>query len=127
MPNGHHGSDAEWERLESPLRQLDGVIEAFAKAHSLAVSKNARGWPNRSMRWGDPLSRLIQIYLEDEKQLTFALWVSAYEDRDGVRYWKKHTLRERMTAEVLLGELPRDLVEAFDRVSSWSKADLEKA
>jgi hypothetical protein len=60
MPNGHHGTDEEWKRLEAPLRDVDNAIDAFAKRHRIAIGRNYHNWPERSLRWGSDPERLIQ-------------------------------------------------------------------
>ena len=48
---GWHGTQEEWGRIERPLLELDPVIDDFAKRARLAVTKNLKDWPERSLRW----------------------------------------------------------------------------
>jgi len=41
MSNGHHGSKDEWERMETPLVELDPVIKAFAESHKMGSGATA--------------------------------------------------------------------------------------
>ena len=128
MPNGFEGSAEEWRRIEAPLRRLDWRLRLFGLSHLLPLSKNGRGgheWPERSFRWGRPLSRLIQIYLKDPNTLTHNLWICASEDRNGRRYWKQAMVREGVPIERIASELPGLLETALETVGNWTSADLE--
>jgi len=127
MPNGFEGSDTDWERLEAPLRSVDWRLQVFALRHMLPLSKNGRGgheWPERSFRWGTPVSRLIQLFLKDPNTLSHNLWICASEDRDGMRYWKEATLKEGVTIEQMAADLPSLLSDALKMVRRWTSADL---
>ena len=62
MANGFYGDKAEWERIEGPLRSLDATLQAFASRYNIKLTRNDRHWPDRSLEWGDPIRRLLQIY-----------------------------------------------------------------
>jgi hypothetical protein len=127
MPNGFHGSQESWDRIEGLLRPLDPVLEAFAGQHGMSLGRNYRSWPERSLRWGEAVSRLIQIYLEDEDPPTWKVWVCASEDRDSRRYWKREDLREKVRIEEISNDLATLLEEARRVVEQWSSQDLEFA
>jgi hypothetical protein len=127
MPNGFDGTHEEWLGLEAPLQSLDSALRAFGRRHGLALSRNGRGWPERSFRWESGLSRLIQVYLSDQVGGAYTLWVCASEDRAGVRYWKKRTLREGIGIQELATELPALLETALTMVRGWNAEDLEVA
>jgi hypothetical protein len=57
MPNGFHGSEEEWERIEAPLRTIDAGIAAFAERNGLIGSKNYHNWPERSLRCAEAPDR----------------------------------------------------------------------
>ena len=82
---GYWESQAAWRRVEAPLIEVDDVINRFASVHGLLVTRNVKEWPERSMRWGIGIERLIQLYLEDEAALTFNLWLCASQDRGSER------------------------------------------
>jgi hypothetical protein len=111
MPNGHHGTEEEWKRLEAPLREIDAAMEAFAKRHKMAISRNYHNWPERSLRWGSDPERLIQIYLEDDRRLT----------------WKREFLRHDVPMGDMSPVIDQLLDEAFLTVSSWRPEELELA
>src|SRR2546430_16910392 len=95
MPNGHHhGSEEEWNRLEAPFREIDPAVQAFARRHGLRLTTDYHDWPERSLRWGGDIERLIQIYLHDEQRLTWNLWLCASQDRGRERFWKTQFLRQ---------------------------------
>jgi hypothetical protein len=130
MPNGFDGSAAEWKRLEAPLRSVDWRLRVFALRHMLPLSKNGRGgheWPERSFRWGKPVSRLIQLYLKDPGSLSHSLWICATQDRDGMRYAKQATLRENVSIEEIAADLTALLREALETVRGWRPDDLRPA
>ena len=127
MPNGFHGPDDAWRRMEAPLLGLDPVLERFARDQGLAIRRNHHNWPERSLIWGEPIRRLIQIYLEDEETLTWNLWLCASEDRGSSRYWKNAFLLRAAPIEDLERTLPDLLEEARRRVDSWSSDQLEFA
>lgn len=127
MPNGFHGSRESWDRIEAPLRPLDPVLEAFARRHGMSLGRNHHDWPERSLRWGQPVGRLIQIYLEDENRLAWNLWICASEDRPSGRYWRRELLREAVPIEEISSNLVVLLDEARQIVERWSARDLEFA
>ena len=105
---------------------MDPGLKDFALRHGLPLEEDGR-WPQRSFRWGAPLSRLIQIYVDEEKTPTYKVWICASEDRNGSRYWKQETLRSGIATTDLERELAEILELAFVRVSSWTAADLDFA
>ena len=126
MPNGFHGAPQEWARLEMPLTKLDARLVNFAYKHQLSLSKNHRGYPERSLRSSDDgLQRLIQIYLEDEHDLTLNLWICASEDRGDERFWKRQFLCRAVPAQEIDDNLESLLREAFEIGQSWTRTDLE--
>ena len=68
MPNGFQDSELEWQRIEAPLLRVDPILDAFASAHGLGISKNYHNHPERSLTWGTDLRRLIQLYLADSNR-----------------------------------------------------------
>jgi hypothetical protein len=124
MPNGHYGTDEEWKRLEGPLRDIDEPIEAFARRHGMAISRNYHNWPERSLRWDSNPERLIQVYLEDEERLTWNLWLCAGQDRGGQRFWKNQMLRRNVPMSEIRPVIERLLDEALTIVGSWQEEDL---
>ena len=85
---GWYGTKEEWDRIEAPLKLLDPELERFARKYELLVTKNHKDWPERSVRWGDDIGCLIQLYLVDETKLTLNLWICTFQDRGDARYWK---------------------------------------
>ena len=110
-----------------PLRLLDPALEAFAHKLGVPLARNSRNWPERSLRWGAPVSRLIQLYLEDEDRLTWTLWVCASEDRSSARYWRRESLCKGMPIEEISSHLSSLLDQAHQLVTRWSSDDLEFA
>lgn len=121
MPNGFHGSEAEWERLEQPLRRLDDMLEGFAKRAGLTLVKNERNWPDRTFRWGNRPSKLIQVFLESASGPCYTVWACAYDDRSRAEYWKHETLLKAASIEQVAQQLPRLLSEAVLAVENWEK------
>jgi|HubBroStandDraft_3_1064219.scaffolds.fasta_scaffold342375_2 hypothetical protein len=111
---GWYGTDEEWKRIEAPLKLLDPELDRFARKHGLAVTKNFKNWPERSLHWDAEVRCLIQVFLVDESTLNLNLWICASQDRDGSRFWKKETLRNGVQASELAGEL-FELLEAGKR------------
>lgn len=124
MPNGHQGSKQEWERMEAPLLRFDPILDIFAKAHGLAISKNYHSWPERSLKWGQPVHRLIQLFLENEQKLTFTLWLCASEDRSTNRYWKNVYIFKDKPTEYFESCLSELLTQAYQLVGSWTSDNL---
>jgi len=117
-------SGEDWERIEGPLRALDGELEAFAERHSIQLSRNFRQWPERSLRWTDELERHIQILLHDEENLLFSVWLAAWRDEGDVRHWKRLSLATAEPIEQLRERLGALLDEARTTVCAWTAGDL---
>ncbi|HET8551202.1 MAG TPA: hypothetical protein VFM97_01845 [Gammaproteobacteria bacterium] len=127
MPNGFHGPNEQWDRMEAPLLTLDAELEAFAKTFDLGLSKNYHNWPERSLTWSDGVDRLIQIYLADEEAMTFNLWLCASQDRGRERYLKKEFLIKEKPIGCIANRLNELLEQAKGRLEGWKAADLEFA
>lgn len=127
MPNGFQGSPQEWNRIESPLHILDPVLHDFAEERGLSLRRNYHNWPERSLHWGEQPHRLIQIYLEDVQQLTWNVWICAYEDRETGRHWKQMYHSRNVTIDDIRADLGAILNEAMKTVAAWSANDLEPA
>lgn len=119
---GWYGSREEWQRLEAPLLSIDPVIEEFTSAHGLTVSKNHRDYPERSMRWGDNPSCLIQISLEHDSGPTWNLWLCCWQDRGDCRYWRKDTPVRDQPLAAFCDKLPTLLADSFTRLEGWKAA-----
>ena len=127
MPNGFHGSNHDWDRMESPLLKIDAMLTFFAILHGLTRSANYHNWPERSLVWSsDGIRRLIQIYLE-EKSLTLNFWISASEDRGSERFWKRQFLRSVVPLHESERDLSQLLSNARKTLNTWSSSDLEFA
>lgn len=124
---GWHGSKEEWARLESPLIEVDPILSGFAQEFRLEMRKNFKDWPERSFEWGGSTRRLIQLYLADEKLLTFNLWLCASQDRGGRRYWKQEFPIKGQPICEFKDSLATLLREGRKALEAWSEADLEFA
>ncbi len=126
MPNGFHGPKEEWDRMEAPLLRVDPEFEAFAKSHALQHRRKYHNWPERSLIWNtENVRKLIQVFLKDEKELKFTVWVCAFEDRGAKRFWKQKKLKEAVLIEEVLPELSRLLVECKVMLDDWKGSDPE--
>ena len=111
---------AEWERIEKPLLDVDPIIEEFSKEFSLAMSKNNKDWPERSIVWGKEVRCLIQLYLADAKSLTFNLWLCASKDRGSKRYWKQETPIKQKQVPEFKDDLASQLRAGRKKLLDWS-------
>jgi len=117
---GWHGTREEWSRIEGPLLELDPIIDDFASKASLTVTKNLKDCPERSMRWGNSISCLIQIYLEDPQNITWNIWICCSSDNSNKRYWKRKFLIEKKVASDFKDRLPELLAEGRAHLIEWS-------
>jgi hypothetical protein len=117
---GWYGGDREWDLIEAPLKLLDGELNRFAEKYGLTVTKNAKNRPERSLTWGKGIQKLIQVFLSDDASLELKVWICAWQDRDGKRFWKNKTLRDG----VQVPELRRDVFELLEdgksRLDEWA-------
>jgi len=127
VPNGFHGPKEEWQRLEAPLKLIDAELEAYAQSHELALRRNYHGWPERSLRWGTKIERLIQIFLHDEKRLTYNVWLCASEGRGSQRFWKQRMLKEGVPIREIAAHLNELLDVGRTEVDGWTSDQLEPA
>lgn len=124
---GWYGTKDEWARLESPLIEVDPILSEFAKEFELEMRKNFKDWPERSFEWGVSIRRLIQLYLADEKLLTFNLWLCASQDRGTKRYWKQLSTVKGLPISEFKDSLATLLRDGWKTLESWSETDLELA
>ena len=124
MPNGFHGSKAEWEKIVAPLRELDSGLNSFAAAHGLEVDQNYHNMPNRMLSWTiDGIERLIQVSLYGNEQVLLAL--SAYRDEGGRRHGKRWPPQLDIPLAEFKANLETLLTEAHRTLDSVSPDDLE--
>ena len=117
---GWYGTPEEWERLEAPLLSIDPVLERFASTHGLHLSRNLKDSPERSLAWGIEGRCLIQIYLADETEPTWNVWLCCSEDREDSRYWRNgFVIRELRLCE-FEGKLVGILEESYRRLNEWA-------
>jgi uncharacterized protein YbaP (TraB family) len=125
MPNGFAGSKDEWKKIEAPLLKIDKALKRFAQIKDLELSKNYHNWPERSLtRNEEGVERLIQIWLEDEKTMTFNFWICAWRDQGSQRYWKNMYLERNVDFCEIEGKLDDLLDQAMQILSSWKSEDL---
>lgn len=119
---GWYGTMAEWERLEAPLLKLDPTISSFADEHSLALARNHKDWPERSLRWGQNPSCLMQLYLADADALTWHLWLCCAEDRGRDRFWRQERLIDGEHISTFAPRISGLLKEGYLRLEEWKAA-----
>ena len=128
MPNGFHGSADDWEKLESSLQKIDPCLVEFARVHGMNLGKNYHNWPERSLMWSNRgLKKLIKIFLEDNKNMTYSVWLCVSEDRHLSRYWKTKFLLKGVPWTEIHTQLDNLLQKAHEIVETWSAQDLEFA
>ena len=121
MANGGYFNEQQWQRLEKPLLAVDSIINEFADSNGLVVSRNHKGWPERSMVWNNNDVRcLIQLYLASEDSLTYNLWLCASQDRGRKRYWKQENPIKNQPISEFSGQLPELLKKGREKLLSWS-------
>ncbi len=116
---GWYGTKEEWERIEGPLLEVDSILDDFATETGITISKNYKDFPERSFVWGGDVSCLIQLYLVDEKDLTFNLWLCASQDRGRKRFLKKDTPIKEQRVEQFKDSLARELRKGHQRLVEW--------
>jgi hypothetical protein len=119
---GWYGTRAEWERQEAPLLKLDPTISSFADEHSLALARNHKDWPERSLRWGQNPSCLMQLYLADADALTWHLWLCCTEDRGRDRFWRQERLIDGEHISTFAPRISSLLREGYLRLEEWKAA-----
>lgn len=125
MPNGFHGSKAEWEKLVAPLRELDEGLDSFAAARGLRVDHNYHNTPNRMVRWArDGIERVIQITLYGERQVLLSL--AAFTDEGGTRRGKHWPPLIDIPLAEFKQKLETLLTEAHETLSVVTADDLEE-
>ena len=124
---GYWRSQAAWQRVEAPLLPLDRVVEAFASRLDLKLTRNHKDWPERSLSWGSQVRKLIQIFLDDDKALTFNVWLCASQDRGQERYWKQEFAVKGKPVADFAASLETLLVEAKAKLDSWTEDQLKHA
>jgi len=124
MPNGFHGLKEEWQQLVKPFEEIDEILATVAKSRGMELTRNSRGWPERSLRWGAGIRRQFQVYLENEKTGKFRVGITAGKDGPEGRSWRGKVLREGIRWSALREELPALLEEGVRMLDGWSESDL---
>ena len=102
------------------------LLEVFANEKGLPLQHNNRSWPNREFRWLYQIERLIEIYLDDDKNMTWTLWICAYEYRNSIRLRKKETILKSVSIDEMDEKLEDSLEFAYEKVCSWNKNSLSE-
>ncbi len=126
MTKDFQGSPQAWQRITEPLERIDAKLEKFANEKDLPLGKITKNWPNREFRWTYQIERLIEIYLEDEKELTWSLWICAYQYANSLQLTKKKIILKGISIEELNMQLENALEDAYKKVMSWSKGSLSE-
>jgi hypothetical protein len=125
MPNGFQGSLEEWQQMEAPFLEIDDLLEEFAAAHNLKLTKNYHNWPRRELAWiNEGIHRTISI-LEGDKPETYNMSISAFQDSEDQRYHAYRWLKERVSWPEIVDNLRNSLEGAFVTLESWTSEDLK--
>lgn len=120
MANGFLGSKDEWDRLEAPLIQIDPILESAATKFDLVLRKNHKD-PERSLIRESNIRYLLQIFLCDEKDPKYNVWICASEDRSSGRYWKEEMVLQHAAIDLITEDL---IDQSLHALLSWDKSDL---
>src|ERR1044072_908946 len=113
MPNGYHGPLEEWERMEAPLLEIDESLAKFAAANGINLDHNYHNWPRRDLVWVDQgIHRTISILLANQPE-TYHMGISAWQDKNSVRYTANEWLRKSVSWAEIKENLQALLDEAF--------------
>jgi len=106
MPNGRKYSKQEWERIEEPLRVLDGALKQYARDHQMEFETNYHGIPMRRITWRNGnLSKAIDVFVKDHEKPTYSILATAWEDRREDRYHKDEFLPVELSPPLPLEEI----------------------
>ena len=118
---GWHGTIEEWKRIEAPLLRVDPQIDEFIQNNGMAVTKNYKDWPERSIAWTENNTRLlIQLYLADIDKISWNIWLCCSQDRDESRFWRQEFLISKQRMSEFEGRLAELLEAAKTRLCDWS-------
>jgi hypothetical protein len=116
---GWYGTPEEWQRLEEPLLAIDPILERFAAARGVLVSRNAKDAPERSLTWGGSPSFLIQLYLADYARPSWNMWLCCSEDRGDERFWRTDFAVRDQPMDAFQSRLSALLEQSFRTVETW--------
>jgi hypothetical protein len=120
-----------WRRQEEPLLAIDPLLSRLARRWKVKLSKNSHEGIERSLEWRtrDGIHRIVQIWHADPRAVepVFKLWIAASLDTRRGRHWKQQYIRTDLRLPVPDDELIRLYEEAYGRVSSFRRDDLEPA
>lgn len=117
----------EFRRLETPFREIDPIVERFARAHGMEIVKNYHGWPARSLKWLDgEIWKQAQLFLSPAKD-SYGVFIVAWKDTEDRRYWKQTFVKKDVGWEEIRGNLEQILIAAHATLEYWTEADLELA
>lgn len=84
MSTTFHGTDEEWQALESAFLDFDPKLNVYALANGLDLLKNHSGSPDRTLEWyRDGMERRASIVAEPGSPPRFTLWAAASRRQDG--------------------------------------------
>ena len=124
MTKSFHGSPKDWDRISSPLKMIDPILENFANEKGLQLNANTKNWPDRELRWTHQIERRIHIYLENENELTWSLCISICQFRNSIHMQKDKIIFKEIDITEMRSLLPEKLEEAYEIVTGWNAGDL---
>ena len=125
MANGYYGED--WDELDALITPFDPLLEKFALAKGVQLTKNGKSPGYRAFRWETDIGRLIEIFIESYEYRTWRMGIIAYEDRAQRRFWKNETLFMPESIDKLEPDLEKLLEKGWETVSRWKSDDLSSA
>jgi len=128
MPNGFTGSADAWNRAETALSIIDTLVPECIQDRKVTIVRNYHSWPSRSIEWvtGD-LRRKVQVYLADQGEENYNVWLCASKEQTGPVLWRQEFLRQAVPWRVLSQEVRGVLIQGIETVESWTAADLTPA
>jgi len=124
MPNGFSGAQEKFDEIDALLSKLDPILETFIENKGMTLTKSNREWPDRDIRWGKGIEKLIQIYLDNEHEPLYNFWISASKDKGKKRYWKNIFLKKKVPFSDIENNITELLNEGYRILESWNETDL---
>lgn len=114
--NPYQERESEFGEQEKPLRDIDGILEEYAKEHKYQLWRNEGNSPSRSMRWSakkDNHPYVIdygwQLFVSEREDGYSLCGYISYDDEHNKRYWKMIRFHDGINAQ----QIPR-IIEGIE-------------
>lgn len=119
--------DEKYRRGELRLLEMDAEFRALGDEYGFVYETGMREVPSRAFVRLGPLNRKVQVFLDGDEFEYVRVWICAWRDEGGVRFWKGCFVSSGVAWQEFREAFRGTLQIAFGKVKGLSGKDLERS